>query len=87
MPWRFHGRPEAQQDGDAEDRIRLERAVRNSLIPLVHTRGERIQPVDDEQRIKTDDEVVWLIHQDRAVEAAEWLAQRGWQPVAYRSTG
>jgi NhaP-type Na+/H+ or K+/H+ antiporter len=58
--------------------VRLDRNVRNSLLPLVHKHGKNIKPVDDGSRITSGDILTWLIFDERENEAATWLKKQGW---------
>ncbi len=55
---------------------------RNLLLPLLHLRDDRPRLVDETTRPKRGDQVVWLVLEEAATAAHEWLTEAGWHHVA-----
>jgi hypothetical protein len=76
--WRFRG-ADGESDGDAAGLP--PEGLTNALLPVARTRGGRTSP-PSALPPRRGDEVAFLIFTPRRDEAAAWLAEAGWEPMA-----
>jgi len=76
--WRFE-KARAARSGAEEEPTGGEQSL---LLPLAIRRGKGLQIVDAPLRPAAGDELVAVVFQERREAAAEWLAERGFEPVA-----
>jgi len=78
--WEFN-KEESPEEQENKRTVRLDRNVRNSLLPLIHRHGKNVKPVDDRSHITSGDGLTWLIFDEREKEATAWLTKQGWRQV------
>lgn len=85
--WRFGVPPttsvEQSDEPNPVDPLGLDRDVKQYLLPLACRREGVVSPLDDRTRVTKDDEVFWLVHNERA-ETQSWLDSHGWTRVMDR---
>jgi NhaP-type Na+/H+ or K+/H+ antiporter len=78
QPWRFTNRDPAPEEAK-RPAVSLPHKIRNSLLPLTHSRGKTTRPVDDQTRLAVDDVLCWLVFDEHREDAEIWLAEHGWE--------
>ena len=51
------------------------------MLPLVYIRKASVSPVDNQYQLKKEDQVIFLINENRLDEANDWLNKNGFTPV------
>ncbi len=78
-------RCEIEEDVSEENgqgKIHLPKEMLNTILPLARRRGDSLTLIDDSTRVRTGDEVFWLIFSERSDEARAWLEAHGWRSSA-----
>ena len=52
--------------------------INNALLPLVVGKDDKAEPVTNETKVKSGDDVVFLIFEEKREEAKKWFASEGW---------
>ncbi len=60
-------------NSDSQDAV-----INKVLLPLVITRDEKSEPVTAETKVKSGDEVLFLVFDEKRKEANDWFAHDGW---------
>ena len=66
--------------GGGEELTRMERGVKNILLPLAVQRGGKIFLMEGAQVVKADDLLHVVVLSEKSDEAHAWLEREGWQP-------
>ena len=51
------------------------------MLPLVYIRKASVSPVDNQYQLKKEDQVIFIINENRLDEANDWLNKNGFTPV------
>lgn len=60
-------------NSDSQDTV-----INKVLLPLIKTNGGKSEPVVTGTKVKSGDEILFLIFEEKRTEANDWFAQEGW---------
>lgn len=75
--WRLAAPPGGDEAGHP---FHLPRGMQNILLPVALRADGTLRPVCDRRAPEPDEECLWLLLEERADEAREWLSGGGWLP-------